>query len=134
MLKIVVSLLVALSASSVYAAEISGTVEMDPSLAKKLKPSAVLYITAKNAEGARGMPLAVVRFPQPIHFPVKFTLSEANAMIAGTKLEGKVAVFARVNQSGSAGPAQPGDLEAAEPLIVEVGANKATVLRLTHTK
>jgi hypothetical protein len=124
----------AMISTSALAAEITGTVEIDAALKGKLQPSAVLYITAKNAESGRGMPLAVMRVPQPIHFPVSFSLSEANAMIPGTKLEGKIAVSARVNQSGSAGPAQPGDLEPAQPLIVEAGAKKSVVIRISREK
>ena len=120
--------------TSVRAAEINGTVEIDAALKGKLAPSAVLYITAKNAEGGRGMPLAVMRVPQPIRFPVSFSLSEANAMIPGTQLEGKIAVSARVNQSGSAGPAQPGDLEPAQTLIVNAGTKKKVVIRITQQK
>jgi hypothetical protein len=54
-------------------------------------------------------------------------------MMAGTKLEGKVSVTARVNQSGSAGPAQPGDLEPAAPALVDAGATKV-LIRLNHAK
>jgi hypothetical protein len=136
MSKLLLLAIVALPFSALHAAEIQGIVQLDPSLKASIQPTAALYITAKDPASGRGMPLAVVRVPQPIHFPVKFTLSEANAMIPGTKIEGKLAVSARLNQSGSAGPAQAGDIEPAEPLVVDAGSKmaKRVVIKLTKRK
>ena len=67
-----------------------------------------LFIIARPAEG--GIPLAVKRVASPV-FPVTFFLSAADQMVPGPFHDGDITVIARLDADGSAGPAQPGDVE-----------------------
>jgi cytochrome c-type biogenesis protein CcmH len=49
-------------------------------------------------------------------------------MVAGTPFQGEVSVSARVSKGGSAGPAQPGDLEGEYPGRVTVGAHDVNIV------
>jgi cytochrome c-type biogenesis protein CcmH len=42
---------------------------------------------------------------------VPFEITNADVMIQGAELRGMVAVVARLDKDGNAGPAQPGDIE-----------------------
>jgi hypothetical protein len=92
-------LIALLFASQVFAAsnEISGEI----TLAKgaSLKPGGVLFVFARKGEA--GMPAAVLRLPDP-KLPLKFTLSEKNAMAPGTPFDGPFFITARFSQSGDA--------------------------------
>ncbi len=84
---------------------ISGTVSLAKGLEKEVKPlQGTLFIFAKNAgqASANGSPpLAVLRIPDP-KFPLTFSLSAENVMMAGTVFEGPFAVYARYSPSGDA--------------------------------
>jgi cytochrome c-type biogenesis protein CcmH len=88
------------------------TVQLDVSLAgglsiQQLPPSAALFILARAPGG--GPPLAVIRKP-PSAVPGRFTLSDANSMIAGRSIGDfeEITLVARLSKSGQ--PAeQPGD-------------------------
>jgi hypothetical protein len=101
---------------------ITGHVNLSAELQKTLKPTAVLYIIARHSGETAGPPVAVKRFPQPILFPVDFTLSAQDAMMPDTPFEGKLAITARVSQSGSATPVNPGDIEGRIPGETAVGS------------
>jgi len=88
---------------------ISGTVSLDPALADKLAPTDVLFVIVRRPGGAP-RPLAAIRIEHP-KFPVLFEITNADVMIQGSELKGMVAVVARLDKDGSAGPAQPGDIE-----------------------
>lgn len=77
--------------------EISGEI----ALAKgtTLKPGGVLFVFARAGE--KGMPAAVLRIPSP-KFPVKFSLSNKDAMAPGTPFAGAYFVTARYSVSGDA--------------------------------
>lgn len=77
--------------------EISGEVALAKGVT--LKPGGVLFIFAKT-QGVP-MPAAVVRIQDPKP-PLKFTLSEKNAMAPGTPFKGPFTVTARYSQSGDA--------------------------------
>ncbi len=97
------------AASSPSAAQISGTVEIASQLASRAPNGATLFIYAKQPN-APGPPLGVLRLTAE-HWPVTFTLSDANAMVPGRNLSSAqtVQVEARISKSGEALP-QPGDL------------------------
>jgi cytochrome c-type biogenesis protein CcmH len=73
----------------------------------ELGPSAQLFIIARAPEG--GPPIAVIRRP-PSALPGEFTLSDAEAMIAGRSLASypEIAVVARLSRTGQP-IEQPGD-------------------------
>ncbi len=89
------------------------SVELDvsiaPELAAQVDGAAPLFIIARNTTAA-GPPLAVVR-RRSAELPLKVELSDADAMIPGTKLstQSELKLVARVALGGSPLP-QPGDL------------------------
>jgi cytochrome c-type biogenesis protein CcmH len=90
-------------------AEISGTVDIASKLASRAGSSATLFIYAKQPN-APGPPVAVVRVHAD-HWPVTFTLTDANAMVPGRNLSNAqtVQIEARISRNGDALP-QSGDL------------------------
>lgn len=64
-------------------------------------PAGVLYIFAKKFDGKMPMPLAVKKIENP-KFPVKFELSQKDAMMKQIPFEGPFVVIARISPSGSA--------------------------------
>ncbi|HVN41142.1 MAG TPA: hypothetical protein VMT50_00040 [Steroidobacteraceae bacterium] len=84
-------------------------VSLDPSLAAKLKPGAVLFVAARQP-GIPGPPLAAQRLTAD-QLPMTVTLSDANSMIEGRNLSSvdDVEVVARVAFGGTAAAAS-GDL------------------------
>jgi hypothetical protein len=91
-------------------AQISGTVEIVSKLAGRAGTTgATLFIYAKQPN-VPGPPLAVLRM-RAEHWPVTFTLSDANAMVPGRNLSSadNVQIEARISRSGEALP-QAGDL------------------------
>ena len=97
------------STTTIGAAQISGTVEIASKLAPHAAAGATLFIYAKQPN-APGPPLAVLRMHAD-HWPVTFTLSDANAMVPGRNLSNAqdVQIEARISRSGDALP-QSGDL------------------------
>jgi cytochrome c-type biogenesis protein CcmH len=87
---------------------ITGTIRLAPELEGKVGATDVLYVLARVA-GQR-MPLAVERVPAPA-FPLAYTLSSGHAGGAAGGPPSALEVVARVSRAGTAGPAQPGDLE-----------------------
>lgn len=100
---------------------ITGTVRLAPALAARLSPGDVLFVLARQGEG--GPPLAVKRFPRPT-FPLRYTLSAEDVMLAGVPFAGEVRVVALIKKGGAAGPPGPGDLEGTRSSgPVKVGAS-----------
>jgi cytochrome c-type biogenesis protein CcmH len=96
------------------AAEPSGrtirvSVAVDPSLAARMRPGTVVFVSAREA-GIPGPPLAAVRLTTD-DLPATVTLSDANAMVEGRNLSSvdEVQVVARVAFGGTAVTAS-GDL------------------------
>jgi cytochrome c-type biogenesis protein CcmH len=102
------------SASSPAAAAgtFSGTISLDPKLAGKVDPNAVLFISAKPAEGPQmGVPpVASQRVPGP-KFPLQYTLSQADVIMPGATLSGQFNIVVKLMKNGAAGPMGPGDIE-----------------------
>ncbi|MBI3480567.1 MAG: c-type cytochrome biogenesis protein CcmI [Nitrosomonadales bacterium] len=92
------------------ATAITGKVALSPALAGKVKPTDIVFILARAAEGPK-MPLAVLR-KQVKDLPLKFTLDDSMAMQPQLKLSGfpQVVVVARVSKSGTP-MGQSGDLQ-----------------------
>jgi cytochrome c-type biogenesis protein CcmH len=88
---------------------ITGTVKIDPALSSKVDPGDVLFVIVRRPTGA-ARPLAAIRIEHP-KFPVTFQVTNADVMTPGAELKGMVAVIARLDKDGRAGPAQPGDIE-----------------------
>ncbi len=86
-----------------------GTISLAPGLEGKVNPGAALFLFAK-ASGMQGAPLAVKRI-ESLSFPLNFSLTTADSMMAMDFYDGDLTVTARISQSGTAGPKQPGDLE-----------------------
>lgn len=100
----VASLFLAFSVQAEPGASLSGEVTLSKGSESALTPNGTLFIFAKKASQAdtKGVPpLAVLRIPSP-KFPVKFSLSQENAMMAGTPFEGPFVVSARYSPSGDA--------------------------------
>lgn len=97
-------------------ATVSGEVSLAPPLRTKAPAGATLYIVAKSVDSP-GIPLAVFRGSVGT-WPVKFTLGDAQSMIAGRNLSsaGRVTIEARVSLSGQPMPAA-GDLQGASAVI-----------------
>jgi cytochrome c-type biogenesis protein CcmH len=90
-------------------AQVTGTVEISSKLARQAQSGATLFIYAKQPN-APGPPLAVLRV-RAEHWPVSFTLTDANAMVPGRNLSNAntVQIEARISKTGDALP-QSGDL------------------------
>ena len=91
------------------ASSIAGIVTIDPALASQVAPTDVLFVIVKRPSGPP-RPLAAVRIDHP-KFPQPFEVTNADVMLQGSELKGVVAVIARLDKDGNAGPAQPGDIE-----------------------
>ena len=98
---------------------ITGTITVAPDLAGRAHDAPVLFIIAHKGPGA---PFAVKRIVSP-RFPLTYRLGPEDVMMAGAPFEGEVHVSARLSRSGSAGPAQPGDLEGEHAAAVPIGAS-----------
>jgi cytochrome c-type biogenesis protein CcmH len=88
---------------------ISGVVTIDPALASKVSSTDVLFVMVKRPSGPP-RPLAAIRIEHPT-FPVPFEVTNADVIVQGSELKGVVNIVARLDKDGSAGPAQPGDIE-----------------------
>ncbi len=88
-------------------ATISGLITVAPELQSKASTAHTLFIIARKDAGP---PLAVKKIDNPT-FPFAYVISGSDAMFPGTPFQGEVKIVARIDQDGSAGPAQTGDLE-----------------------
>ena len=91
------------------ASSISGIVRIDPALVSHVAPTDVLFVIVRRPSG-QPRPLAALRIERPA-FPQSFEVTNADVMVQGSELKGMVAIVARLDKDGNAGPAQPGDLE-----------------------
>lgn len=114
---------------------ITGTVKIPAELQQKITPTAVLYVVARAAGTRSGPPLAVQRITPPFNFPLDFKLSQKNAMLPDKPFQGRVNVSARISQSGSASPINPGDIEGtASPSEVTIGEGKPVTIDLNRVR
>lgn len=117
------------AATAAAAPAVAGGIELSvalaPALAAQVPPGATLFVIARR--GAGGPPLAVQRRPVGA-WPVALSISDADAMIPGTKIAegGPVTLIARISRSG-----QP--IAAAGDLFGEVGYDFASAHPATIT-
>jgi tetratricopeptide (TPR) repeat protein len=103
-------------ASAARGASVQGTVELDPSLAGSVAPGALVFVSAREAGQSGGPPLAVKRLPAA--FPLRFELSEADAMMGGA-LPKSLRIDARVDSDGDPMTRDPADPSAhADPVAL----------------
>lgn len=86
---------------------VSGTVLLSPKSKAKVKAGMFFFIAARSPQG--GPPLAVKRLGD-VKFPYNFELSEADAMIPGRVIQGKVFITARLKKSSDPLAQDEGDL------------------------
>ena len=99
-------------------AVVSGTISIAPDLAGRVPDVGVLYVIARPAPTG-GPPLAIIRVPVP-EFPFDYQLTQADAgMMPGQGVDlselDALYLVAKLDQDGSVGPPQPGDMEGACP-------------------
>lgn len=79
-----------------------------------IEPGAIIFLSVRPINKATGdilgQPLAVERIDVRT-LPVEFHLSGANSMVAGTRFDGDVEIYARVDRDGEASSVEPGDIE-----------------------
>lgn len=91
---------------------ISGTVSLDSKLASKVSPDAVLFISAKPADGPQvGVPPVASKRLDHVKFPLEYTLSQADVIMPGTPFSGKFNIVVKLMKNGAVGPMGPGDIE-----------------------
>ncbi|HEU4457865.1 MAG TPA: hypothetical protein VFR90_01955 [Methylibium sp.] len=104
---------------------VRGRVSLSAALARQVAPGDTVFVSARAADGASRMPLAVLK-KQVKDLPLDFTLDDSLAMSPAAKLSSlppssQVIVTARISASGQAVP-QPEDL-GAQSKAVELGAS-----------
>jgi cytochrome c-type biogenesis protein CcmH len=104
-------------------AEIIGTITVARELTGHIREGSVLFVIARKAAGP---PFAVKRIAAP-RFPFAYRLGPEDVMMAGSAFDGEVRVSARLSRTGTAGPAQPGDLEGEHAARVRVGARNVDI-------
>jgi len=94
---------------------IAGELRLAPALKDKVSVGDTIFLMVRTA-GMPGPPLAVRKLTSGT-WPLSFTIDSRDAMVPGTKLDGKVTVSARVDKDGDAISKNPGDVVgASEPL------------------
>lgn len=100
---------------------ISGVLKLDGKMKDKVKPGDTIFVVARKfEEGAppgSGTPLAVKKLIVGT-WPLEYTLDSRDAMLVGTKMEGKVIVTARVDKDGDAITKNPGDVTGQSKAVV----------------
>jgi cytochrome c-type biogenesis protein CcmH len=104
------------------AGSVSGSVTLDPALAKSVAPGNTLFVFARAVDGPK-IPLAIMR-KTAADLPLKFTLDDSMAMAPNFRLSQfkQVVVGARISKSGDAMP-RSGDLEGLSAPVVPGTAN-----------
>ncbi len=92
---------------------LAGTVTVAPALRAKVPVGATIFLSVRPAgpDGKpAGAPLAVDKLVASGTWPLAFRITEAKAMVEGTRFTGAVVVAARFDQDGEALRTQPGDI------------------------
>ncbi|MGH7768497.1 MAG: cytochrome c-type biogenesis protein CcmH, partial [Candidatus Binatia bacterium] len=115
--------------SSPAAAQIQGTVDIDPKAKGKIASQAVLFIIARATNSAGGPPLAVKKIGSP-KFPVSYSLTGQDVMMpGGAVFSGKVSISARLDQDGNPSTKEPGNLAGEyKKNPVDVGAKQIDIM------
>lgn len=117
------------AAAAMATTRLVGSVELDDKLAGAVPANATLYLIVRVAGREGGPPLAVQQIRSP-ELPYAFSISERDAMIAGTPLIGEMTISARVDQDGDAFTTTPGDLLGQTSPVV--AGDTGIVVRLTE--
>jgi hypothetical protein len=92
---------------------VSGVIKLDPKVKAKVQSGDTIFVVARRWEPGdgpqQGTPLAVKKLTVGT-WPLVFSLDSRDAMMVGTKMEGKVIVTARVDKDGDAITKNPGDV------------------------
>ncbi len=94
--------------SAVSTKPISGTITAVKA-ATSGKTNWTLYVVAYQSEARTGMPLAVLRIPNPT-FPIDFKMGPEHVMVAGNQFVGPLYLKAKITQRGDV-MTRPGDWE-----------------------
>lgn len=106
---------------------VSGTIKVDPAVAKTLGTSDTLFIVARRADGPGGPPVAVKRIVG-MTFPMTYTFTPQDVMMPGTPFTGKLNISASIKKSGIVGVNVPGDMAGSySNNPVEVGAKDVDI-------
>ncbi|MDB4957038.1 MAG: hypothetical protein JWO36_4607 [Myxococcales bacterium] len=92
---------------------VKGVIRIHPKAADRVKPGTPVFVIVKRQGpdgAASGPPLAVDKLAWGAKTEIPFEMTEAQAMIGGTQLTGKVIVTARYDQDSDALTKQPGDI------------------------
>lgn len=92
---------------------VSGVIKLHPKAAAKVQAGTAVFVVVKAADATgqpSGPPLAVQKLAWPATGDLPFNLTEADAMIGGTQLTGKVVITAHYDQDSDALSKQPGDI------------------------
>jgi len=76
----------------------------------------------------------VKRIPSPIQFPVSFEIGAGDRMMPEGPFSGQFTVMARVSQSGSASPVNPGDLIVSQAANGVSPGGKSVTLKIDQEK
>jgi hypothetical protein len=90
---------------------ISGVLRLDDKVKAKVKEGDAIFLTVRQHDpsGAKG-PILAVKKLTAAKFPAPFQLDNRDAMMAGTKLGGKVVVYVTIDKDGDAITKNPGDV------------------------
>jgi cytochrome c-type biogenesis protein CcmH len=116
----------AISQGNPAQAAITGTVDIDPSVASRLPPGGFVFVVARQ-DGGGPRPLAAKRLPAQ-GFPLSFRLSQEDAVMGGT-LPDHVNIEARWDADGNAFTRDPSDPVARQSNVALGTGGVALVLR-----
>jgi hypothetical protein len=107
---------------------ISGTIVLPASNRAKVARGDVMFLAARRAGGppGPGSMLAVQKLTAE-EFPMRFSISNRDAMIPGIPFEGKMSITVRVDNDGDAMTRRKGDLFG-EADSVKLGSQKVVIL------
>ncbi len=94
---------------------IAGQLRVADKVKDKVKEGDVIFIVVRSADQP-GPPLAVRKVVAST-FPMVFAIDGRDAMMAGTKLSGRVTVSVRVDKDGDAISKNPGDVTGISPPV-----------------
>lgn len=102
-------------------------VEIDPALARTVKPGSVLYVFARSLDG-KGPPFAAKRIELGT-LPMQLQLSDADSPMPAARLslQKNILLMARVSETGDV-TAASGDIEATPAQVATNGKEKITLI------
>lgn len=106
---------------------ISGTIALPPANRTKVARGDVMFLAARRAGGppGPGSMMAVQKLTAE-DFPMRFSISNRDAMIPGIPFEGKMSITVRVDKDGDAMTRRKGDLYG-QANNIEVGSQKVVI-------